>query len=68
MLNTNRKYANVGEVIEALDVEARSIRGRVGRASASSQRIMSSEAAAYERVVRMLQTLAPEVDEVGVPY
>lgn len=68
MLIENRKYASVAEVREALVVEAKAIRGRAGRASNSSQRIMASEAAAYERVARILRAMEPEVDEVGVPY
>lgn len=55
MLNTSRFFPNMSAVADHIEAEAASIRSRVSRASAASQRIMSSEAAAYERCAKLIR-------------
>ena len=55
MLNPSRQFPHMTALADYVEAEAASIRSRVGRASAASQRIMSSEAAAYERVAKLIR-------------
>lgn len=55
MFNPSRQFPHMTALADYVEAEAASIRSRVGRASASSQRIMSSEAAAYERVAKLIR-------------
>lgn len=57
MINTSLKFHSQFELAKYLNDEAASIRSRVSRASTSSQRIMSSEAAAYERAAKLVENL-----------
>lgn len=70
MLNQNRNYGSVSEIIDALTDEAKRIRRSAQGASRNSMSPMRSEAAAYERCIAMLKALPAktETDEVGVPY
>jgi hypothetical protein len=55
MFNTSRQFPHMAALADYVEAEAASIRSRVGRASTSSQRIMSSEAAAYERCATLIR-------------
>jgi hypothetical protein len=57
MVNTFLKFRSPAALAEYLAIEAAGIRGRARRASPASKRIMDSEAAAYERAVRLILNL-----------
>lgn len=63
MLNTTKHFERPGDLANYISAEAASIRSRVGRTSAASQRIMSSEAAAYERCAVMIARLPSPIHE-----
>jgi hypothetical protein len=56
MFNTSRQFPHMAAVADFIEAEAASIRSRVGGASPASQRIMSSEAAAYERCAALIRS------------
>ena len=55
MFNPSRQFPHMAALADYVEAEAKSIRSRVSRASAASQRIMSSEAAAYERCAKLIR-------------
>ena len=55
MFNPSRQFPHMAALADYVEAEAKSIRSRVSRASAASQRIMSSEAAAYERCAALIR-------------
>ena len=65
MVNTLLKFRTPEALAEYLDNEAARIRGRARQASPSSKRIMDSEAAAYERAVRLIRNLEIEATEAA---
>lgn len=60
--NPSRVPQSLAELESDLREAAASIRGRVARASATSQHIMRSEAAAYERVARVVSRMIDPPD------
>lgn len=55
MINSSRQFPHMSALADYVEQEAASIRSRVSRASVASQRIMSSEAAAYERCAALIR-------------